>query len=247
MKEKRRKRFLSETFENILLPYEASTVYEEEIVGEFENRFEAEYFKGFVRKMGRDKFVLDLACGDGRHTWRLSERARHVAAFDLSANMLKMARKKCSTKKNISFVKGSMFSLPFQENSFDGIWFSEAFEYVPPDKRKTLLSRLKGVLKAEGELYMSVESWMYASVWQSLKEFLGDFRLYFYWRFVKGKPLLWGEFLYYLAGDVRDRCRGWHYHVHTDKWTLRRLLNTCNFKIFKLSLHDGYIYVLLFA
>jgi hypothetical protein len=40
----RRKDFLSEITENILLPYELSEEYEEEIVGEFENQFEEKYF-----------------------------------------------------------------------------------------------------------------------------------------------------------------------------------------------------------
>ena len=195
-----RRQFLFEIVENILSPYEASTVYEEEIIGEFENKFEIEYFHNFTKKLDAGRVVLDLACGDGRHTLKLSENAEHVVAFDLSSNMLKMARKKCSTSLNVSFVKGSMFNLPFREEVFDGIWFSQAFEYVPPDKRIELLTELKSVLRKSGILYMSVETWIHPSLWKSLREFLKDFKLYLYWKLVKRKPLLWGEFLYRLSG-----------------------------------------------
>lgn len=241
----KRQDFLSELTKSILLPYEASEVYEEEIVGEFENQFETDYFNRFLNLIGREGIILDLACGDGRHTLQLSERASHVVALDLSPNNLKMARKKCYDRKNITFIEGSMFELPFHKSTFDGIWFSQAFEYVPPDRRAKLLASLKHVLKPKGILYMSVETWMHPSLWASLKELFGDFKLFCYWKFWKHKPLLWGEYLYYLrAEEIRARCSGWHYHVHTDRWTLLKLLRRLKFKLLKLDLYDGYIYTL---
>jgi len=241
----KRKRFLSEITESILFPYEVSRIYEEQIVGEFENQFEAEYFNEFLNILGERGFILDLACGDGRHTLQLSKKVNHVVALDLVPNNLKMAKKKCQNMGNISFIRGSMFELPFRENVFDGIWFSQAFEYVPPDKRESFLVSTKRVLKPKRILYMSVETWMDCSIWKSLKELCGDFKLFFYWKFIKRQPLLWGEFLYYLSSEnIRDRCSGWHYHVHTDKWTLKRLLRRLKFELLKLHLHDGYFYTL---
>jgi SAM-dependent methyltransferase len=244
----KRELFLSEIMESILFPYEASKVYEEQIVGEFENKFEAEYFSEFLRVLKERGLILDLACGDGRHTLRLSENVDNVIALDVSPNNLRMAKNKCQNMGNITFIRGSMFELPFRENTFDGIWFSQAFEYVPPDKRESILASLRHVLKSEGILYMSVETWMYPSIWASFKELWGDFKLYFYWKFIKRKPLLWGEFLYYLSSvNIRGRCSGWHYHVHTDKWTLKRLLHRFKFELLQMHLHDGYIYTLVKA
>jgi len=241
----KRKRFLSEITKSILFPYEASRIYEEEIVGEFENRFEAEYFDYFLADIGEKALVLDLACGDSRHTLLLSKKVRHAVAFDFSSNNLDMAKKKCHGSYNISFVKGSMFELPFREKIFNGIWFSQAFEYVPPDRRERFLASIRRVLKHLGILYMSVETWMNPSLWSSLRELLSDFKLFCYWKFLKRKPLLWGEFLYYLsAEDIRARCSGWHYHVHTDKWTLLKLLRKWRFAVRKLDFYGGYIYTL---
>lgn len=77
-----------------------------------------------------------------------------------------------------------------------------------------------------------------------MKELWSDLRLFCYWKFLKGKPLLWGEFLYYLPpGDAWSWTAGWHYHVHTDRWTLLRLLRR-GFEVLKLSLYNGYVYVL---
>ena len=244
MREKRR-RFLVNIMRNILIPYEVSDVYEEELIGEFESQLEKKCFYRFLALIGSKSLVLDLACGDGRHTSSLSKNMNHVLALDLSSNNLRMAKKKCLANQNVSFIKSSMFRLPFRKKVFNGIWFSQAFEYVPPDKRKEFLTLLRQVLKTKGILYMSVESWMYPSFWKSLRELLSDFILFCYWKVVKRKPLLWGEFLYYFSlHDVQSRYSGWHYHVHTDKWTLIKLLNKCEFKILKLDLYDGYIYVL---
>jgi len=242
---RKREKFLMKFMRNILLPYEVSDVYEEELIGEFENRLEEKYFYEFIALIGSNSLVLDLACGDGRHTSKLSENTRHVLALDLSSNNLKMAKKKCPVNQKVSFITGSMFSLPFRRSVFNGIWLSQAFEYVPPDMRERFLTLLNRVLKPKGILYMSVESWMYPSFWKSLREFLSDLMLFCYWKVVKRKPLLWEEFLYHLSiNGVQGRYSGWHYHVHTDKWTLIKLLNKCGFKILKLDLYNGYIYLL---
>jgi len=241
----KRETFLIELTENILLPYEASGSYEEELVGEFENELEELYFHRFLASLGEKGFILDLACGDGRHTLRLSEAADYVVALDLSPNNLRKAMAKCRKKANVAFLRGSMFALPFASEVFDGIWFSQGFEYVPPDRRKPLLSALRRILKPGGILYMSVETWMYPDLWASLKELWSDFKLFFYWKFIKRKPLLWGEYLYWIApGVVSEKYSGWHYHVHTDKWTLLRSLKGSGFSVEKLDLGDGYLYIL---
>lgn len=241
----KREQFLLEIVESILFPYEVSKIYEEEIIGEFENEFEAKYFDDFLQALGRRGLILDLACGDGRHTARLSKAADNVVALDLSSNNLRMAKRKCQNIMNVDFVKGSMFELPFRENTFDGVWFSQAFEYVPPDRRKSIFASFKCALKPNGILYISAETWMYPSILASLKELLSDFKLYFYWKFIKRKPLLWGEFLYHLSPEnIQNRCSGWHYHVHIDRWTLKRLLCKFKFELLGLHLYNGYIYTL---
>jgi len=75
---KKRRKFLSSIFQNILLPYEISKKYEEEIIGEFENSVEKRYFHKFISILDRESIILDLACGDGRHTLKLSEHFKTV-------------------------------------------------------------------------------------------------------------------------------------------------------------------------
>src|SRR5205085_915672 len=98
-------------------------------------------------------------------------------------------------------------------------------------------------LKPTGILYMSVETWAHPRRWDSLKALWRDTRLFVYWKFLRSKPLLWGEFLYRLpAWDFPPR--GWHYHVHTSPRTLRVLLDRHGFVPKQTDLSGGYIYAL---
>ncbi|MEM3731082.1 MAG: methyltransferase domain-containing protein [Candidatus Bathyarchaeia archaeon] len=241
----KREDFLSEIYENILMPYELSEGYEEDVVGEFENKLEELYFSVFASLVKPKAHILDMACGDGRHTLKLSEHAEHVIAFDISSKNLRKAKRRCMRKGNVSYVKGSMLKSPFIQKSFNGIWFSQAFEYIPPDQRETFLQQLNPILKTDGIVFMSVETWMDQSILASLKEFLSDFKLFCYWK-IRRKPLFWGEFLYYCT--PRGSCgkfSGWHYHVHTDKYTLCRLLDKHGFSVRAMDISDGYIYLLI--
>ena len=238
----KRERFLSEMAENTRLPYEAE--WEGYAAGgEFRNQAEEGYFQRIVENTGPEAVILDLACGDGRHTLRFAERVGEVVGLDSSHVSLVKAEGKCSERDNVAFIEGSMFQLPFAPNTYDGVWFSEALEYVPPDKRGAFLASLSSVLRDSGILYMSVETWQRPSIIASLKELWTDLKLFCYWRFIKRKPLLWGEFLYYSSVKGID-WSGWHYHVHTSKKTLCHLLDMWGFAIENMELSDEYIYVL---
>ncbi len=242
-----RERFLADMQENISHPYEVDQPLYEDFVGQFENLVEAAYFQRFVNRLGPGAEVLDLACGDGRHTLHLAAHARRVVCLDQSPRSLQEARRKCAAAPNVTFLRGSFLAPPFSSSlsrgSFDGVWFSQAFEYVPPDRRDGLLAALHASLKPGGILYMSVETWAYPSRWESLKTLGRDMGLFLYWKFLRGEPLLWGEFLYRLP-ESEFPSRGWHYHVHTSPRTLRGLLERHRLAPIKIDLSNGYLYVL---
>ena len=238
----KRKEFILEMMKDVVKPYEMSETYEEEIVGEFENEIESDFFKLFSSLIEKPKIILDLACGDGRHTARLCDWTQLVVGVDLSNNNIVKAARKLSDRQNVEFICASMFNLPFPQDCFDGVWFSQAFEYVPPDLRESLMVQLWSLLKSDGIAYMSVETWQYPSLWTTIKELLGDISLFLYWKVIKRKPLICGEYLYYLPPTVDYR--GWHYHVHANKKTVNKLLKKIGFKVVKSNLRNGYIYVI---
>ena len=66
----------------------------------------------------KNKKVLDLGCGTGRHTRILKRRGAKVWGIDLSPKMLEIAK---SEIKGVDFKVGSVYKLPYKSNFFDVI------------------------------------------------------------------------------------------------------------------------------
>ena len=81
----KRENFLSAIQENIRAPYEAD-LEGEEGGGKFRNQVEEKHFQHFIDNTQPEYTILDLACGDGRHTLRLAERVGKVIGIDFSRN-----------------------------------------------------------------------------------------------------------------------------------------------------------------
>jgi len=67
-------------------------------------------------KYVKNKKVLDLGCGTGRHTKILKKRGAKVWGIDLSPKMLEIAK---SEIKGVDFKVGSVYKLPYKSNFFD--------------------------------------------------------------------------------------------------------------------------------
>lgn len=80
----------------------------------------------------RDKAVLELGCGTGRHTLRLLEQGNHVTGLDASPNMLAEARKKCHGQ-TAEFIEADLVHLDrvlADEKRYDAVLSSLVFEHV---------------------------------------------------------------------------------------------------------------------
>lgn len=81
-----------------------------------------ERFQGAIGAAG-DGTILDVACGPGIVTAALAGRAERVTAFDATPEMLKKARQRCADAglDNVQFEQGNAETLPFDEQTFDGV------------------------------------------------------------------------------------------------------------------------------
>jgi SAM-dependent methyltransferase len=98
---------------------------------------------------GPNRVVLDLACGPGNVTRRLSRlMPDSVVGFDLSQEMLERAVR--LTKKeqldNVYYMRGSALSLPFKEETFDAVSCCGALQLFPQ-----AIGEISRVLKPGGE------------------------------------------------------------------------------------------------
>ena len=95
--------------------------------------------------------ILDVACGNGRHSIELSKRNCNVTGLDIAKDMIFMAQKKASALK-IPFVVGDMVHLPFRSLTFDAaicMWNSLQ-DVLGAVKRKTAVQEMSRVLKQGG-------------------------------------------------------------------------------------------------
>ena len=101
--------------------------------------------------------ILDLGCGTGKNGAHLLNKFKKTTLvnFDLSENMLELARKKATTSsincldKSTKFhVCGDMENLPFIDCLFDLVWSSSAIQWT--DNLPIVLKHIKRILKPNG-------------------------------------------------------------------------------------------------
>ena len=119
--------------------------------------------------------ILDVACGTGIQTIELVKISKGmIVALDIYQPYLEILKKRAEAEGVGSRIKTrnmSMFSLDFDENSFDVIW-AEASIYIIGFKKG--LKQWKKLLKKSGFMVVSELAWMKESPPEEVKK---------YWRF----------------------------------------------------------------
>jgi ubiquinone/menaquinone biosynthesis C-methylase UbiE len=176
--------------------------------------------------------ILDLSGGYGRVTSHLLRFDNRVVLADLSTHSLRVAKK--TLKENVDLIRLDSLSLPFIESAFEAVWFTQAFEYVPPDLRKPFLLSLRKTINEGGIMFMNIAKVPNEC---SLFSYITNFM---YWKFIKRQPVLWGDYIYRLN---LEHYKGWHYHsVVFSQRTVRRIMKEARFKVLKTKTYrKGYV------
>jgi ubiquinone/menaquinone biosynthesis C-methylase UbiE len=162
--------------------------------------------------------ILDLGCGNGKLYHLFEKMQVDYTGFDLSEELLKIARKQWPGK---TFISGDMSEkLPFEDETFDIIYCIASFHHLPDrEKRLNALKEMKRVLKSRGFLVM--KNWNLGSEWANKKvekgkyTKIGEQDFIVPWRDPKGNIL----------GDR-------YYHSFTEE-DMKNLLETSGFVIQK--------------
>ena len=99
--------------------------------------------------------VLEIGCGQGDLTKKLSERYKKIVAFDISSVGVKKARKRLSINYNLNceFLVADATKLPFDSNQFDVVILSEVLEHVLDQER--CIQEIYRVIKPNGSLMLT--------------------------------------------------------------------------------------------
>lgn len=111
--------------------------------------------------------VIDVGCGQGRHSFEAYRRGADVVAFDQSASDLADVKvmfgamaeaREVPSYAKAEAVQGDALALPYDNEEFDIVIASEILEHVPDDDRA--IAELVRVLKPGGALAVTVPRWL---------------------------------------------------------------------------------------
>lgn len=111
----------------------------------------------YLKYLKQPDIVLDLGCGNGQNTIKISSRVKKIVGVDYDTKALKQARESVRQQNisNIIFIQSDLEKkLPLPANSFDKVIFLDTLEHLRNDH--TALLEVYRVLKQEGLLLISL-------------------------------------------------------------------------------------------
>lgn len=145
-------------FNSLYLKTDADVVEDADIT-----RTEVDIFTGLLQ-LTKDQRILDLCCGQGRHTIELVRRGFPVEGLDRSHYLIQRA--KSTAKKEgvqVKFREGDARKIPYSPDSFDvAMLLGNSFGYFETTKDDLrVLKEIRRVLKPWGKLLIDVTDGMY--------------------------------------------------------------------------------------
>lgn len=155
-----------------------------------QNLVNYEVLKKFVSKLKKANNyipkVLDAGCAAGRDSKIFKDLGLEVVGLDISEGLLKIAKSKYP---EITFIQGDFRNLPFEKESFDGIWCSASLLHF--EKLSDVLKSLKEfyrVLRSKGVLYVSVKKKLGEKDSEVVIDSLSNAPRFFHW-FTEGEVI----------------------------------------------------------
>lgn len=129
-------------------------VYAKKYAVTIQNLLDETLFREFLPFLKKGARILDAGSGAGRDVGYLQSKGYKPTGIDYSRELTKIAKQKYP---NLHFVIGDFTKLPFDNESFDGVWCYAALVHLPSQEfvQKTL-AEFHRVLKKDG--YLMIET-----------------------------------------------------------------------------------------
>ena len=114
-----------------------------------------------LQEVGRTGRVLDLGCGEGRHTFLFAQAGFETYGLDYLPVAIEKAREQAraqALKTGYTFILGDALHPPFRPQSFDVLIDSGFFHHVKQCDWKTYCGHVTTLLKDAGYLQLTVFS-----------------------------------------------------------------------------------------
>jgi len=118
-----------------------------------------------------DGYILDIACGNGRHLSPLTSAGYGIIGLDASLSLLRIAKHR---NADVELVRGDMRFLPFKEEKFEAvISMDTSFGYLPSKKDDLQsLNEVHRVIRRTGFFILDVFNYEELTVRYSHRGFL---------------------------------------------------------------------------
>lgn len=113
-----------------------------------------DFVNDFVELLPPQAAMLDLGCGPAWEMQRMQRDGLEQVGFDLSDELLKVGQRNNPTAK---FVQGDMRHLPFEANSFDGVFAKASLLHLKKTEVPRVIDEVARVLKPNGIFYVGIK------------------------------------------------------------------------------------------
>lgn len=138
-----------------------SKIFQSELKKNNDQKFSSFWWKSYYSELTNsvDKImltddlnsILEAGSGSGKATILLNKKL-HKTLLDISPVALEYA-KRIANKfevKNINFIEGNIFSMPFKNNNFDFVWNIGVIEHYELDDIKSIIKEMVRVCNKSG-------------------------------------------------------------------------------------------------
>ncbi|MHA1376903.1 MAG: class I SAM-dependent methyltransferase [Candidatus Helarchaeota archaeon] len=175
--------------------------------------------------------VLDIGCGNGRHTNLMANSCRVSVGLELSSEILKIARQNYK-KHNLFYINGDALNLPFRDNTFSkAIYIATLHHVQDKNQRVQSLLELKRVLKLNSKGIITV--------WRRFqKNFLPIFLIDLIFTTFLKKNREFGDIFIPWHGPDKTIIANRFYHLFT-MGEMKRILQKAEMKIIECEYFSG--------
>ena len=130
----------------------AAEGYDEWITNDFQDQYEVNW-NILTKYIDPTLRVLDVGCGPGDLSIRISQQCHEVWGVDVTPEMIQIAEKKVALEPaNVNFEQADACDLPFENHCFDTVMSVNALQtMIQPEMA---LKEMNRVLKPGGELLL---------------------------------------------------------------------------------------------
>ena len=134
----------------------------------------------FIKKLPVEGQILDAGSAGGRDCKIFAQNGFQPTGIDAVKALVEEAKTK---NPDIDFIHGNFTSLPFKDNSFDGIWANASLLHLENiEDMKKSLSEFFRVLKKSGIAHISVKKQLGKEKTSNVaQEYSSDFDRFFRW------------------------------------------------------------------